>query len=72
MADLKPSLQVAHLRQAVPKEAKRLLYQEQIAVKRAFEGLTKLFEPHKDSSMLMEEILKIAQQPKEGLRALVG
>ena len=59
MADLKPSLQMAHLRQAVPEEAKKLLYQEQIdTVDRAFEVLMELFEPHKDSSTLMEEILK--------------
>ena len=73
MADLKPSLQRAHLRQAVPEEAKKLVYQEQIdTVERAFEVLTELFEPHKDSSTLMEEILKITQQPKERLRALAG
>ena len=30
MADLKPSLQMAHLRQAIPEEVKKLLYQEQI------------------------------------------
>ena len=73
MADLKPSLQMAHLRQAVPEEAKKLLYQEQIdTVDRAFEVLTELFEPHKDSSTLMEEILKITQQPKERLQALAG
>ena len=68
MADLKPSLQMAHLRQAVPEEAKKLLCQEQIdTVDRAFEVLTELFEPHKDSSTLMEELLKINQQPKECL-----
>ena len=73
MTDLKPSLQMVHLRQAVSEEAKKLLYQEQIdTVERAFEVLTELFEPHKDSSTLMEEILKITQQPKERLRALVG
>ena len=44
MADLKPSLQMAHLRQAIPEEAKKLLYQEQIeSVERAFEELTELF-----------------------------
>ena len=48
MADLKPSLQMAHLRQAVPEEAKKLLYQEQISmVDRAFEVLTELFEPQR-------------------------
>ena len=31
MADLKPSLPTAHLRQAVPEEAQKLLYQEQIS-----------------------------------------
>ena len=67
MAGLKPSLQ------AVPEEAKKLLYQEQIeTVERAFEVLTEPFEPHKDSSKLMEEILKITQQPKERLRTLAG
>ena len=68
IADLRPSLQMAHLRQAVQKEARKLLYQEQIdTVDRAFEVLTELFEPHEDSSTLMEEILKINQQPKERL-----
>ena len=44
MVDLKPSLQMAHLRQAVPEEAGKLLYQEQIeSMERAFEVLTKLF-----------------------------
>ena len=61
LADLKPSLQMAHLRQAIPEEAKKFLYQEQIeSVERAFEMLTELFEPHKDSSTLMEEIFKIS------------
>ena len=73
MVDLKSLLQMAHLRQAVPEEAKKLLYQEQIeSVERAFKVLPELFEPHKDSSTLMEEILKISQQPKERLRALAG
>ena len=50
---------MAHLRQGILEEAKKLLYQEQIStVERAFEVLTELFEPHKDSSTLMEEILK--------------
>ena len=64
---------MAHLRQAVPEEAKKLLYQEQISmVDIAFEVLTELFEPHEDSSTLMEEIFKISQQPKEHLQALAG
>ena len=68
MADLRPSLQMAHLRQAVPEEAKKLLYQEQIdTVDRAFQVLMELFEPHKDSSTLIDDILKINQQPKERL-----
>ena len=68
MADLKPSLQMAHLRQAIPEEAKKLLYQEQIeSMERAFEVLTELFKPHKDSSTLVEEILKISQQPNKRL-----
>ena len=73
MVDLKPSLQMTHLRQAAPEEAKKLLHQEHIeSLERAFEVLTELFEPHKDSPTLMEEILKISQQPKERLRALAG
>ena len=73
MADLKPSLQMAHLRQAVPEEAKKMLCQEQIdTVDKAFEVLTELFDPHKDPSTVMEEKLKFTQQPKERLQAFAG
>ena len=46
LADLKPSHQLAHFKQSVPEEAKRLLYLEQVeTVEHAFEVLTELYEP---------------------------
>ena len=60
LADLKPSHQLAHLKQAVPEEAKCLLYQHEVdSVEHALEILTELYEPLKDSSTLMKEILKL-------------
>ena len=39
---------------------------------RALEVLTELYESLRDSSTLMQEILKIFQQPGERLRVLAG
>ena len=73
LADLKPSHQLAHQKQSVPEEAKHLLYQEQVeTTEKAFEVLTELYEPPKDSSTLMQDILKIFQQPGEQLRVLAA
>ena len=73
LADLKLFNQLANLKLSVPEEAKRMLYQEQVEmVEKAFEVLTELYEPLKDSSTLMQEILKITQQPGERLRVLDG
>ena len=69
LAGLKPSHQ---LKQAVPGEAKCLLYQQKVdAVDYFLEVLTELYEPLKDST-LMQEILKISQQQNERLRVLSG
>ena len=68
LADLKPSHQLAHLKQSVQEETKCLSYQEQVeTVEKAFEVLTEFYEA---SSTLMQEILKISQQPGEQLRVL--
>ena len=49
------------------------MYQEQDeTTEKAFEVLTEFFEPLKDSLTLMQEILKISQQPGERLRVLAG
>ena len=72
LADLKSS-QLAHLKQSVQEKAKGLLHQEQVeTVEWALEVLTERYEPLKDSSTLMQEILKIFQQPGELLRVLPG
>ena len=64
LADLKLSHQLAKLKRAVPEEAKRLLYQEQVeTVERALEVVTECYEPLKDSLTLIQEILKITKQP---------
>ena len=65
LSDLNPSHRLAHLIQAVPEEAKRLLYQQQVdTVEHCLEILTDLYEPIKDSSSFMQEILNIIQQPR--------
>ena len=57
----------------MPEEAKCLLYQKQVeTVDWAFDVFTELHEPLKDSSTLMQEILRISQQPGEQLRVLAG
>ena len=73
LAALKPSHQLVQLKQAVPEEVKCLLYQQQVdTVKQALEVLRDLYEPSKDSSTIMQEILKITQQSGEQLRVLAG
>ena len=63
------SHQLARLKQAVPKKVWCLLYQQEVdAVEHALEILTELYQPLKDSSTLMEEILTISQQLNERLR----
>ena len=71
--NLKPSHQLAHFKQAIPEEAKRLLYQQEVdSAEDALEILTKLYEPFNYSTTLMGEILKISQQLNERLRVLKG
>ena len=73
LADLKPSHQLAYLKQAVPDEAKKMLYQHKVdAVDVALEMLTELYEPVKDSWQALQELQKVTQQSGERLRVLAG
>ena len=73
LADLKPSHQMAYLKQAIPEEAKKMLYQHKVdAVEEALTMLTELYEPVKDSWTALQELQKVNQQPGERLRVLAG
>ena len=73
LADLKPSQQLLYLKQAVPEEAKKMLYQHKVeTVERALDMLTELYEPEKDYWTAIQELQKITQQPGERLRVLAG
>ena len=48
-ADLRPSHQLMYLKQAVPDEAKNMLYQHKVeTIEHAIDMLTELYEPVKD------------------------
>ena len=73
LADMKPSHQLAYLKQSVPEEARKLLYQHRVEnVEQALETLSELYEPVKDSWTVFQELEKISQQPGERLRVLAG
>ena len=73
LSDLKPSLQMAYLKQAVPEEAKKMLYQHKVEnVEEALEMLTELYEPTKDSWTALQELQQITQRSGERFRLLAG
>lgn len=73
LADMRPSHQVSYLKQAVPEEAKRLLYQHGVeTVEHALEILTELYQPVRDSWSVLQELQKITQGSGERLRVLAG
>ena len=75
LADLKPSHQLAYLKQVVQEEAKCLLYQQEVnSAEHALEILKEMYELLKDSFTLRAEILQISQQPNKrfiGLARLI-
>ena len=73
LADLQPSHQLAYLKQAIPVEAKRLLYQMNVKTyQQAKQFLQELYEPEKDMWSVLNELQKIKQKPGERLRVLAG
>ena len=73
LADLKPSHQLAYLKQAIPEEAKKMLYRHKVdAVDEALQMLTELYEPTKDSWQALQDMQKISQQSGERLRLFAG
>ena len=73
LADLKPSTQLAYLKQTVPEEAKRMLYQHKVeSVDQAIQMLTELYEPVKDPWTALQDLQKVNQQSGERLRILAG
>lgn len=73
LADMKPSHQLAYLKNAVPDEGKKLLYRSNVeTVKQAVVILTELYEPVRDAWTALEVVQSIEQGPEERLRPLVG
>ena len=73
LADLQPSMQLAYFKQAIPEEAKRMLYQHKVDnVREAKQLLQELYEPKKDKWTVLEELKRIKQKPGERLRVLAG
>ena len=67
------SMHLLYLKQSIPEEAKKLLYQHEVeTLDEAVEVLTELYEPTKDSGVLLQEFQKIVQRPGERLRVLAG
>ena len=73
LADLKPTHQLAYFKQAVPKEARKMLYQHKVGtIQQAKQLLQELYEPEKDTWTVLNELEKIKQKPGERLRVLAG
>ena len=73
LSDMRPTHQLAYFKQAVPDEAKKILYQHEVAtVEQAIKMLTELYEPVKDTWTVLQELEKILQKPGERFRVLAG
>ncbi|MGW8177847.1 MAG: hypothetical protein ACWGQW_03520 [bacterium] len=73
IARLSDQHQLTYLRQAVPEEARKMLFQKpSCTIDEALEMLTDLYDPSKDACTLMQELGKITQKPGERLRLLAG
>ena len=73
LSDMKPTHQLAYFKQAVPDEAKKILYQHEVTtIKQAIKMLTELYEPVKDTWTVLQELEKISQKPGERFRVLAG
>ena len=70
---MRPTLQLVHLKQAIPEDAKRILYQYKVTtIDQALKILTDLYEPKCDSWTALQDLQKIVQSPGERLRVLAG
>ena len=73
LADLKPTHQMAYFKQALPGEAKKLLYQTKIqTVEEAIKVLTELYDPKKDTWIVLQELERVSQKSGERLRVLAS
>ena len=69
LAELSPSHQLAYFKQAMPDEAKSMLYQHRVeTVQDAIQLLTELYEPERDSWLVTRR--SNTQKPGERLRVL--
>ena len=73
LSDMRPTHQLHYFKQAVPDEAKKILYQHEVtSVGQAIKMLTELYEPVKDTWTVLQELEKISQKPGERFRVLAG
>ena len=73
MAGLGPPQQLAYLKKALPEEARRVLLQSHIrTIDAAWQVLEELYDPPKDTSLLLAAIEAITQEPGEKFRVLAG
>ena len=73
LADLRPTHQMAYFKQALPDEAKKMLYQTRVqTVQEGIDVLTELYDPKKDTWTILQEFEKISQKPGERLRVLAS
>ena len=73
MAGLGSSQQLAYLKKALPEVARRVLLQSHIrTLDAAWQVLEELYDPPKDTSLLLATIEAITQEPGEKLRVLAG
>ena len=71
LSDMRPTHQLAYFKQAVPDEAKKILYQHEVtSVEQAIKMLTEMYEPVKDTWTVLQELEKISQKPGERFRVL--
>ena len=73
LSRMRPEIQLLQLKQSIPEDAKRILYQHKVVtVERALGILTDLYEPKRDSWTLLQDLQRLSQNPGERLRALAG
>ena len=73
LADLKPTHQMVYFKQAIPEEAKKMLFQHKVGtIQQAVELLSELYDPVKDTWTVLQELEKITQKPGERLRVLAS
>ena len=73
LANMGSSHQLAYLKQIIPEEGKKLLYQHRVDnVTQAVQLLTELYVPSQNCRTALQELWNIKQEPGERLRQVAG